>query len=105
MIRLVCKAGDLEKAEGVYEQLVKRSPTNDEYQALLNGIRQKLGKEVGLSGAGERIPAAAQDASRPGSRGSNMATPNPARANSKAIELPISPPPATIASKVFIPSS
>jgi len=41
------QAGDLEKAEGVYEQLVKRSPTNEEYRSLLNGIRQKLGKEVG----------------------------------------------------------
>ncbi len=46
------QAGDLEKAEAVYDQLVKRSPTNEEYQALLNGIRQKQGKEVApLSGA------------------------------------------------------
>ena len=40
------QAGDLEKAEGVYEQLVIRAPNNDEYQSLLKSIRQRLGKEV-----------------------------------------------------------
>ncbi|MFB3922360.1 MAG: tetratricopeptide repeat protein [Terriglobia bacterium] len=40
------QAGELEKAEAAFEQLAKRSPTNEEYQSLLRGIRQKLGKEA-----------------------------------------------------------
>lgn len=67
------QAGELEKAEGVYEQLVKRSPTNEEYRTLLNGIRQRLGKEAGppsaaalaefdLAGVPEAEPVAAEPA-------------------------------------------
>jgi len=67
------QAGELEKAEGIYEQLVKRSPTNEEHRSLLNGIRQKLGKEVGppsaaalaefdLAGIPEAEPVAAEPA-------------------------------------------
>ena len=43
---------ELEKAEAVYDQLVKREPTNEDYQALLKAIRQRQGKEAALpSGA------------------------------------------------------
>src|SRR5262249_26845438 len=57
---------------------------------------------AGLSGAGERIPALAHDASSPGSCLSNRPTRNPALASSSAIELPIRPPPAIATSNVFI---
>src|SRR5262249_47217379 len=57
---------------------------------------------AGLSGAGERIPALAHDASSPGSRLSNKPTCNPARASSRAMELPIRPPPAIATSNVFM---
>ena len=40
------QTGDLEKAEAVYGQLVKREPTNDEYRDLLKAILQKQGKEA-----------------------------------------------------------
>ena len=59
---------------------------------------------AGLSGAGERIPALAQEASRPGICESNSATCKSWRANSKAMALPIRPPPATIASYDFMPA-
>src|SRR5262249_37578279 len=55
-----------------------------------------------LSGAGERIPALAHEASLPGFWLSKSPTRNPARASSSAIEPPISPPPAITASKVFM---
>src|SRR5215475_13156182 len=57
---------------------------------------------AGLSGAGERIPALAHDASSPGSCLSNSPTRNPARASSRAIEPPIRPPPAIATSNVFM---
>jgi tetratricopeptide (TPR) repeat protein len=40
------KSGALEKAEGVYRELVGRTPGNEEYQRLLKGVLQKQGKEV-----------------------------------------------------------
>src|SRR5580704_3171620 len=57
---------------------------------------------AGDSGAGERIPALAQEASRPGSARSNTATFNPDCASSKAMEEPMSPAPAIATSKDFI---
>src|ERR1700742_5147468 len=57
---------------------------------------------AGDSGAGERIPALAQEASRPGSPRSNTATFNPACASSKAMAEPISPAPAIATSKDFM---
>src|SRR5580698_9491606 len=52
----------------------------------------------GESGPGASIPAAAQEASRPGSWRSSTATRKFSAASSKAIELPISPPPTMITS-------
>ncbi len=57
---------------------------------------------AGDSGAGERIPALAQEASRPGSPRSNMATFSPACASSNAMEEPMSPAPAIATSKDFM---
>ncbi|HLY62849.1 MAG TPA: tetratricopeptide repeat protein [Terriglobia bacterium] len=39
------KAGELEKAEGVYRQLVAREPENEQLKGLLKQVLQKLGKE------------------------------------------------------------
>jgi hypothetical protein len=61
-----------------------------------------IGNIAELSGAGDKIPAPALDASFPGSPASNSPTRNPARANSKAIDAPISPAPAMATSKLFI---
>ncbi len=58
----------------------------------------------GFSGAGERIPALAQDASRPGSCTSKSATRKSLSASSRAMALPIRPPPAMIASYDRIPA-
>jgi tetratricopeptide (TPR) repeat protein len=44
------EGGDLEKAETVYQRLVKGEPTNEEYSALLKGVQRRMGK-------GEEIPA------------------------------------------------
>src|SRR5882724_7556265 len=57
---------------------------------------------AGLSGAGDRMPALAHDASFPGSCLSKRLTRRPARANSNAIEAPIKPPPAIATSNVFM---
>ncbi len=59
----------------------------------------------GFSGAGERIPALAHDASCPGCCRSKTATRKPARASSSAMAPPITPPPAIAASNFFILSS
>jgi hypothetical protein len=67
--------------------------------ALASGM---TGIIAGDSGAGERIPALAQDASRPGSPFSNTATRKPACDSSRAIAPPIRPPPAITTSKIFI---
>src|SRR5215470_4538068 len=56
----------------------------------------------GFSGAGDKIPALAQDASRPGFCLSNKPTSKPARASSNAIAPPIRPPPAIATSNVFM---
>src|ERR1700747_1927703 len=58
----------------------------------------------GFSGAGERIPALAQDASRPGSFASKRTTRKSVRASSRAMALPIRPPPTMIASYDLIPA-
>src|ERR1700757_1058642 len=58
----------------------------------------------GFSGAGERIPAPAQDASRPGSCASKRATRKSLRVSSRAMAPPIRPPPAMIASYDLIPA-
>ena len=39
-------AGDLEKAEGAYQKLTEREPEEEKFLNLLNGVRQKLGKEI-----------------------------------------------------------
>jgi tetratricopeptide (TPR) repeat protein len=39
------QAGELEKAEGVYRQLVAREPENEQLKGLLKQVLQKLGKE------------------------------------------------------------
>lgn len=39
------KAGELEKAEGVYRRLVAREPENEQLKGLLKQVLQKLGKE------------------------------------------------------------
>src|ERR1700733_8349052 len=57
---------------------------------------------AGDSGAGERMPALAQEASRPGSLRSNTATFNPAWARSNAMDAPMIPPPAMATSKDFM---
>src|SRR3984893_13961130 len=57
---------------------------------------------AGLSGAGDKIPAPAQEASRPGSPCSKTATRTPASASSSAMAPPMSPPPAMTASKFFV---
>src|SRR6266404_1413787 len=67
--------------------------------ALLSGTN---GMVAGLSGAGDRIPAPAQDASCPGSPFSKMATRTPASANSSAMAPPMSPPPAMTASNFLV---
>lgn len=46
------EAGDLEKAEAVYQRLVKGEPSNEEYGALLKGVQRRLGK-------GDELPASA----------------------------------------------
>jgi len=40
------QAGDLPKAEPVYEKLCKREPENEHYKGLLKETQRKLGKEV-----------------------------------------------------------
>src|SRR6266404_6016984 len=57
---------------------------------------------AGFSGAGDKIPAPAQEASRPGSPCSKMARRTPASASSSAMAPPMSPPPAMTASKFFV---
>src|SRR5579864_451404 len=53
------------------------------------------------SGAGEIVPAAAQDASRPGSWRSSTSTDCPPRRSSNASDTPIIPPPTTTVSYLF----
>jgi tetratricopeptide (TPR) repeat protein len=65
------QSGDLEKAETVYRELVGRTPGNEEYQRLLNGVLEKQGKEVEvpspavLAGAAMEIPAEVEAAPAP----------------------------------------
>jgi tetratricopeptide (TPR) repeat protein len=40
------QSGELEKAEAVYQKMVEREPDDDKFLNLLNGVRQKLGKEI-----------------------------------------------------------
>ena len=68
-------------------------------EALLCEGHQR--KVAGESGAGESIPAAAQEASRPGCWQSRRTTRSPTAANSNAIEAPINPPPMMATSNVF----
>src|SRR2546430_12832406 len=77
---------------------------NSEYKARLALPMGTMEIIPGFSGAGERMPALAQDASAPGSRASNNATRKSLRASSRAMALPINPPPAMIASYDFIPA-
>src|SRR6266403_5000362 len=58
--------------------------------------------DSGFSGAGDKIPALAQDASWPGCWRSKSPTRIPARDNSSAIEPPIKPPPAMATSNFFM---
>jgi tetratricopeptide (TPR) repeat protein len=43
--RLYEEAGDLEKAEAAYLNLLERDPDNENYPALLAGVQQKLGRK------------------------------------------------------------
>jgi hypothetical protein len=56
----------------------------------------------GFSGAGEMIPALAQEASCPGFCRSKTQTRKPERANSNPIAPPITPPPAIATSHFFL---
>jgi tetratricopeptide (TPR) repeat protein len=40
------EAGDLEKAETAYLNLIEREPENENYRALLNAVQRALGREV-----------------------------------------------------------
>jgi hypothetical protein len=71
---------------------------NSGYSATLARLIGTNGIISGFSGAGEIMPALAQDASRPGSRASYKPTFIPASASSNAIDAPIRPPPAINAS-------
>ena len=72
--------------------------TNSGYSARLARPSGTIGNAAGLSGAGERIPAAAQEASRPGCWRSSTTTRSLLRASSHAMELPMMPPPIIAAS-------
>ena len=65
------QSGALEKAEGVYRELVGRTPGNEEYQRLLKGVLEKQGKEVEvpspevLAGVAMEIPPEVEAAPAP----------------------------------------
>ena len=40
------EAGNMEKAEAAYQKLTKREPENENFLALLNAVRQKLGRAI-----------------------------------------------------------
>ena len=40
------QAGNLERAEAAYQKLTEREPENENFLKLLNGMRQKLGREI-----------------------------------------------------------
>jgi tetratricopeptide (TPR) repeat protein len=51
--RAYTERGELEKAEAVYQRLVKREPENEDYKGLLKQILQKQGKEYVPADAGQ----------------------------------------------------
>src|SRR5258708_16125861 len=89
----------------LFPEISSTCATNSGYSARLAFPSGTITIIPGLSGAGERIPALAHDASWPGCWRSKIRQRSPGCASSSAMAPPINPPPAMTASNFFIQSS